>query len=174
MATSRGGPGVRSFMASIPAKMQSVLRGAARAGANVIAEEAKQTVTSEATRDAITVVTKTEERRVVAKISVKPGWGRAVGIWLEYGTHPHVISVDSKKAGMSAGRINRKIKEGSLVINGQFVGAAIHHPGARPHPFLRVSLDMKEAEAIAAAQSYIDARVSRGGIASDTEEVDEE
>ena len=50
------------------------------------------------------------------------------------------------------------------MINGHFVGTAVHHPGARPHPFLRPALDTKEGEAIAAAQSYINGRVWPAGI----------
>ena len=87
----------------------------------------------------------------------------------ETGTAPHFIRVDdSQRRGMGINRINKSVKEGSLVINGKFVGATVHHPGARPHPFLRPALDMKEGEAIAAAQAYIDARITPSGITGDS------
>jgi hypothetical protein len=71
---------------------------------------------------------------------------------------------------MTANRINQLGRGGTLVINGKPAGATVWHPGARPHPFLRPALDVKEREAIGAAQSYINARVGPGGInASGTE-----
>lgn len=181
MTTSRGGAAVRAFMAELPAKLQNnILRGAGRAGASVIAEEAKERVTSDATRENITITAKTDGSRIVAKIGVKPGWGRSIGIWLEYGTLPHIIRASAAaRGGRSIGRINRLAAEGgsgsgrSLVIGGRFVGEVVHHPGAKQHPFLRVSLDLKAGEAVAAAQGYINARVLRGGIGGDGDGGDE-
>jgi hypothetical protein len=49
----------------------------------------------------------------------------------------------------------------------------VRHPGARPNPFLRPALDMKEGEAVAAAQDYITSRIGASGItASDEVESD--
>ena len=170
MGTSRGGADVRRFMAALPGQIErKVLRGAARAAANVVATEAKERSISSEVAGAVKVAVKAEEGRVVAKVQVK-GPGAYIAPWLEYGTDPHFISVDeSQRRGMSVGRVNRLGKEGSLVINGQFVGTTIHHPGARPHPFLRPALDAKEGEAIAAAQGFINARVRPAGITGDDE-----
>ena len=56
-----------------------------------------------------------------------------------------------------------------MIIGGKFVGETVWHPGAKPHPFLRPSLDIKGAEAIAAAQSYINAHVTPSGIVASAE-----
>jgi len=94
--------------------------------------------------------------------------GYNLPLWLEYGTAPHLISVDdSQRQGLSVRRVNDRVNAGSLVINGNFVGTTVHHPGARPHPFMRPALDTKEGEARAAAQSYINSRISRSGIRTD-------
>ncbi len=166
MATSRGGSDVRRFMAQLPAELEKkVLRGAARAGGKIIVAEAKDRSISFDVDDAIVMRTKADAGRITVKITVEKGWARSVAGWLEYGTDPHFISVDdSQRGGKSVGRVNKLTKDGSLVIGGNFVGSTVHHPGAKPHPFLRPALDIKGAEAIAAAQSYINARVTPSGI----------
>ena len=162
---------VRQFIAGIPAALETkVLRGAARAAAKVVAEEAKARSISSEVSGAIRIATKKEEGRVIAKVQVK-GPGAYIAPWLEYGTAPHFISVDdSQREGRSVNRINKLTKEGSLVIGGHFVGKTVHHPGAKPHPFLRPALDTKESEAIAAARQFIKARVSRAGILGSAEQ----
>lgn len=165
MATARGRSEVKAYIAGIPRAMEErVLRGAARAAATVVAEEAELRSISHEVSAAIKVATKREDGRVIAKVQVK-GPGAYIAPWLEYGTDPHFISVDdSQRNGMSVRRINKAVKEGSLVIGGNFVGTTVWHPGARPHPFLRPALDTKEGEAFAAAQHYINTRISRGQI----------
>ena len=157
--------GVKRMLAQAPAKLAAnVLRGAARAAANVVAAEAKDRCISEEVRGSIQVATSARDGKVVAKVQTK-GEGAYIAPWLEYGTEPHLISVDDAvRGGMSVRRINNKVREGSLVIGGKFVGASVQHPGARPHPFLRPALDTKETEAIAAAQAYIDNRLAKVGI----------
>lgn len=179
MPTVRGKTEVKRFIGRVLPDLQSkVLRGAARAAATVVAEEARERTQSSEVRDAIKVSTKAEEGgRIIAKVQVK-GPGAYLAPWEEYGTEPHFISVDeSQRNGMSIGRINRLAKapdsSHSLVIGGNFVGTTVLHPGARPHPFLRPALDAKESEAIAAAQGYITSRVKRTGIVGGREGEDE-
>lgn len=166
MPTVKGRAEVRNYIKQIPQALETkILRGAARAAARVVADEAKMRTQSSEVRDAIGISTKQEESgRVIAKVQVK-GPGAYLAPWEEYGTAPHYISVDdSQRKGMSVGRINKKAKEGVLVINGEPVGKTVLHPGARPHPFLRPSLDLKASEAIAEAQSYITTRLAREGL----------
>lgn len=165
MPTVRGKAEVASFVARLPAELEEkVLRGAARAAARVVADEAKERVSSREVAASIKVATGKGEGRVIAKVQTK-GPGAYIAPWLEWGTDPHFIRVDeSQREGRSIGKINKLHKAGSLVINGQFVGNTVFHPGARPHPFLRPALDIKEGEAIAAAQSYINSRITRSGI----------
>lgn len=179
MPTVRGKADVNRFIAGIPAALEDrVLRGAARAAATIVATEAKDRTQSSEVRDAIKVsARKAEGGRIIAKVQVK-GPGAYLAPWEEYGTAPHLISVDeSQRNGMTIGRINQLAKGSdsnhSLVIGGKFVGRTVLHPGARPHPFLRPALDVKEAEAIAAAQSYINSRVTRSGILGGPEGDDE-
>lgn len=176
MAKARGQADVRRYFDGLRADVvRSLLPGAARAGAKVIADEARGKVTSDAVREGVRTAVRADGGRVVARIYVAKGWALSVGIWLEYGTDPHYITVDdSQREGMSAGRINRlKKNAGTLVINGTPVGKTVLHSGARPHPFLRPALDTKESEALAVAQSHIDKRIRQGGIAQDSEGSDE-
>ncbi|HEY9581115.1 MAG TPA: HK97 gp10 family phage protein [Rhizorhapis sp.] len=169
MASVKGRSEVKSFIAGLPeALVNRVLRGAGRAAADVVAGEAKARSISDEVSGAIKVATKREDGRIIAKVQVK-GPGSYIAPWLEYGTDPHFISVDdSQRDGMSVRKVNQKVTaaggDGSLVINGHFVGTTVFHPGARPHPFLRPALDIKEGAAIQAAQNYITARVSKVGI----------
>jgi hypothetical protein len=175
MATSRGGADVRRFMLQLPAQLeQKVLRGAGRAAGKVIANEAKDRLggreaeaangTKVLIADALKVRTKQEPGRVVVRIQLK-GPGAYVGRWLEYGTDPHLISAhDEVRGGMSINRINKSARGGELKIGDKFVGASVQHPGAERRPFLRISLDTRFDDAVAAAQSYINSRVTRKGI----------
>lgn len=168
MAILRGKAEVRSYINGLPGAINKLLLGGARAGAKVIAEEAKDRSISSEVRDAIKVAAQVQDGRVVGKVQVK-GPGAYIAPWLEYGTRPHLISVDdSQRRGMSIRTINRRANDQggnhSLVIGGNFVGSTVMHPGARPHPFLRPALDIKEGEALAAAQSYINARIKPSGI----------
>lgn len=166
MPVVRGKAAVRRFMGQLPSEIENkLLRGAARAAANVVAVEARDRSVSSEVSAAIKVRTAREDVLVIAKVQVR-GPGAYIAPWLEYGTAPHFISVDdSQRGGMSVRRINKLEKEhGSLVIGGKFVGRTVWHPGAEAHPFLRVSLDLKEGEARAAAQRYINSRVGPSGI----------
>lgn len=173
MATSTGKAEVRQFFARIHEDIEKKLvRGAARAAGRVIKDEAAARCISEDVRGSLKVRTKVEIGKVEARIATQ-GPGAYIAPWLEYGTDPHFISVDdSQRGGLSVRKVNERSKDGSLVIGGSFVGSTVFHPGARPHPFLRPALDSKEAEAIAAAQAYIDARVTPQGIVGN-EEADE-
>jgi hypothetical protein len=169
MVKVRGKSEVRAYMAGLPAQITSVLRGAARAGGKVIAEEAKARVVSQEVADDIVIRSRMDDSRIVVTITVKKGFSWSIGLWLEQGTDAHFITVDDRqRGGRGIRRINQQVRaaggDGSLVIGGQFVGTTVWHPGAQPHPFLRPALDVKEGEAIRAAQSYINARIAKGRI----------
>lgn len=155
-------------MSSIPAQLEAkVFKGAARAAAKVIADDARDRSVSGEVSAAIRTKVESLPGKVRSTVFVKRGWAHSLAIWQEYGTEPHFISVDdSQREGRSARRINDLNKDGaSLVIGGQYVGKTVWHKGATPHPFMRPALDHSEAEAIAAAQRYINARITRAGIA---------
>lgn len=179
MAQVRGRQELKAFMAALPKEIEEkLLRPAAKRAAKVIAEEAAARSKSHEVAEAITIKSKKGDGRIKVIISVKPGWTYSVGVWMEWGTSAHFISVDeSQRKGRSIGRINRLAKEDgsshSLVIGGKFVGATVLHPGAGAHPFLRPALDTKGSEAITAAQTYINARIARGRITGSAEGDDE-
>lgn len=171
MVSVRGKSDVMRFIAQVPADVERrLLRGAARTAAKLVAAEAKERSVSSEVAAAIKVKVEDNDERVVAKVQVK-GKGAYIAPWLEYGTDPHFISVDeSQRNGLSIRKVNERTKDkASLKIGGKFVGATVFHPGARPHPFLRPALDMREADAIRAAQNYINARVRPSGIAGSDE-----
>lgn len=166
MATMKGREDVSRFIASIPPALQTkILRGGARAAARVVADEAKVRSISSEVSAAVKVSTRQEsDTRVISKVKLR-GPGAYIARWLEYGTDPHFISVDPKQSGgRTAARVNKLAKAGTLVINGNPVGSTVFHPGAKPHPFLRPSLDIKQDEAIAAAQAYVTTRIAREGL----------
>lgn len=158
-----GKAAVKRYFDAVPtALIEKILPGAARAGGKVIADEAKVRCESDLVSNAIVTRVKRDGTLIIVKVGVKGRWPNAVGNWLEYGTDGHFISVDeSQRQGMSVSRINKLQKSGSLVIAGQFVGDTVWHPGARPYPFLRPALDLRQDEAIAAAQGYITSRVAQ-------------
>lgn len=169
MVTTRGRAEVNRYFAELPGKIDGVLRGAARAGGKVLSDEVKLLTPSDEVRENVRTRTRKDGDRIVVTVDVKPGFARAIGIWLEWGTSPHFISVDdSQRNGMSVDRINERANERdsshSLVIGGNFVGATVFHPGSRPVPAFRPALDTRRDDAVAAAQSYINSRVRRSGI----------
>ncbi len=175
MAAVKGRDAVKRYLAQLQVDLrEKVLIGAARSAATVIADEAKLRSNSARVAAAVKIVTKGEDGRIISKVRVKMR-GYQIGYWLEYGTDPHFISVDdSQRQGLSVSRFNEAPASGSLVINGNFVGKTILHPGARKQPFLRPALDTKEAEAVAAAQGYINSKIVRGAIAPGGREAEEE
>lgn len=173
--TLTGRDEVSRFLQRLPGELTKVLRGAGRVGGKVIADEARLGTRSDDVRNGIVVKERLDGDQVRVTVTIKPGWARSLAIWEEYGTAPHFISVDdSQRMGMSVGRVNSKVKDGSLVIGGQFVGKTVLHPGVDPHPFLRTALDRQRGEAVAAAASYVAARVTRGGIDVPSELGDDE
>lgn len=170
---------VRRYFQQAPEALSKILKGAARTGGQVIADEAEARCTSKKVGAAIVNRARNRDGVFARLITIPEGWERSVGIWLEYGTDPHFISVaDSQREGRGIGRINQQVREaegdGSLVINGNFVGGTVFHPGARPFPFMRPALDTKEREAVAAAQGYINAQITRHGLnVPDVSESDE-
>lgn len=167
MVSVKGRASTKAYIRQLPGKVEErLLRGAARAAINVVEAEAADRVTSDEVRENLQTRVRKDQDKVVATLSVKPGWARSVANWLEYGTSPHFISVDADQSGgRSARRVNDLAKGGTLVINGTPVGGTVFHPGARPHPFMRVSLDLRGRDALAAAQSYINANASKLGLA---------
>ncbi|RSV41533.1 HK97 gp10 family phage protein [Sphingomonas sp. ABOLE] len=176
MVTVRGRDAVDRFFAQLPKEIEGkLLRGAGRAGGAVLVEAAKEGADSKDLREGIYARQSSRDGRIVVKVTVRPGWAYSLGVWQEWGTEPHFIKVaEDQRQGRSIGRINRLVKAGSLVINGQFVGDTVRHPGAVDKPFLRPALDIRGADAVRAAQAYINSRIVGGRIVGSVEPEEEQ
>jgi len=172
---------LNKFLQQLPAKMeQNVLRGALRAGANVIKDEAKRLAPVSAPnsrnkkrygfragtlRDSIRVSARVKNGRVTASVyaggQTKSGAEVYYASWVEFGTAAHAIVAKGAKGKNIARRLNRQAKKlAALNIGGRFVGASVMHPGARPRPFMRPALDGKAQAAVLAAAEYIKKRLA--------------
>jgi HK97 gp10 family phage protein len=182
--TIKGLSALNKMLETLPGKLQTnIMRGALRAGARPIVLQARANIHSISYRLArsIRVSVSTRGGRVVARI-VSGGTKAGIEnrpIWVEFGTRPHLLMVRESdkpinvRASVRAGRtvrasmttINRAVRQlGSLKIGTQFVGPVLHHPGARPYPFMRPALDQRAAEAAVAVGNYIKERLEKQGL----------
>ena len=156
----KGGAELNKFLQQLPAKIeQSVLRGALRAGANVVMAEAKANVPVESgqLRDGLKVSTSSRRGRVTAKVKAT-GKHAHIAPWLEYGTAAHKITAKGK----------------GMFFGGLFV-KGVQHPGSRPKPFMRPALDGRAQDAVSAAARYMKQRLAtKHGLDTAGIEVDDE
>lgn len=148
----------------LPAKIEAnIMRGALRAGAKVILEDAKRRVPVAAPneenarlyggregvlRDSLRVTTGSRNGKLTASIKAggkaKGGGDAYYAQWVEYGTKPHLI-----KAG-----------PGKFLPLGNGFLKQVQHPGARKNPFMRLALDQSAQAAIEAAREYVRQRLA--------------
>lgn len=149
----------------LPAKIEAnVMRGALRAGGNVIKAEAKSLApvgdpyvtrnkSGDATlhrggslRDSIRVSARMSRKLGQVSATVKAGGKIAWYAHLvEFGTAAHVIKPKNRKSLFFAG-LNREL---------------INHPGAKKNPFMRLAFDRKARSAIDAIAAYIKNRLPK-------------
>ncbi len=176
----KGGPELLALLDLVPKRIgNNAVRGGARAGAVVIRNDAKSRVRRKSgqTAKSLKVSSRIDGQVVSAKVSMK-GKHSFLGPFLEFGVRPHWITVPGAEidAAMSNRRpskrqpskktkmryLNNQVREGSLVINGKFVGPYVFHPGHAAFPFMRPALDTKATEAINTMGEYIKSRLSWG------------
>lgn len=184
MAKRRSTPASRQRLQQLPDLLVTrILPSAARFGAQLIADDAKQRLGGKRAKtedgakvliaDSVKVRVRRRDYKIRARILLD-GPGAYVGRWIEYGTEPHFISVDqAMSGGRSARRVNyldsKASKEGragpgaTLIINGKPVGRTVHHDGARAFPFLRPALDTRHDEVIAEIRRRTAQQLSRKG-----------
>lgn len=149
---------LKQAMLDLPAKIEAnILRGALRAGAQVIAEEARRRApydtgavkesvrVSARRRGADIYVTVKAGGRSRVKKSGKLDAGAYWAHWVEYGTAPHWIKPRDRKSLLIAGLMREAVK----------------HPGARAKPFMRPAFDSAHLAAVSAVRDYIAARLPR-------------
>ena len=152
---------LNKFLQQLPAKVeQSVLRGALRAGANVVMAEAKANVPVDSgqLRDGLKISTSSRRGRVTAKVKAT-GKHAFIAPWLEYGTAAHKITAKKGKG---------------LFFGGLFV-KGVQHPGSRPKPFMRPALDGRAQDAVVAAAQYMKRRLAtKNGLDTSSVEIEAE
>lgn len=151
---------LQALLDSLPLKIEvNVVRGALRAGAKIIADEAKRLcpvsapspanakrygATAGALRDSIRVSMRSHRGRIRATIKA----GNKIAYYahmVEYGTARHWIKPKNRK---------------SLFIAGLFK-EVVNHPGAEKHPFMRPAIDGKVEEAVQAVADYMKNRIDK-------------
>jgi len=170
---------LQKFMDQLAPKVErNVMRGALRAGANVIAKQARLNVhgVSGELVSTIRVGSRVVGSTVIGKVVAG---GKRVGVFtrlgfyaamVEFGTKAHFISVqDSQKPiNKSLSDKRRKLVLASMTtinrmalrIANRFVGPTVFHPGAKPHPFMRPALDGQAQNAVVAAAEYMKKRLA--------------
>lgn len=180
MATSlnvfKGGAELQKLLNTLPAKIErNIMRSALRQGANIIKQAAQENIRNVSGDLAKSVRISVKARGGKVAASVKAGDEKAFyPHMVEFGTAKHFIKVSDEarytrktrkgRKKVSVGTINKMVARGSLVINGNFVGASVIHPGAAPHPFMRPAADEKTGEAIQAVVTQIRKRLTKEGI----------
>ena len=152
----QGGKELEQALLSFTIKMEKkMLRGGLRAGAKVIADEAKARVPVKLgkLRDSIRVGTAVKDGQVMA--TIKAGRNKKkddpyYANMVEYGTAPHVIVAGG---GTKAGKV--------LAAGARILGEKVDHPGASAKPFMRPALDMKAQPALDRTAEYLRDRIEK-------------
>lgn len=148
----------------LPAKIElNVMRGATRAGQNVIAAEVRRLVPEK------TGALKKSIRVRFMRRSVKYGWVRSQVVagnkeaWyahiLEFGSGAYYAGKGGKSK-RAPYEIFPKKKGGSLLIGGLFA-PSVMHPGVKPTAFMRRAFDAKRQEAVEAVAAYARQRIPK-------------
>ncbi len=154
------------MLKTLPVNIErNVLRGAMRAGQNVLAGAVKQNLRSNRSID-----TGELERSVRVRFkrkSEKFGWVRAFvfagnkeayyGHWVEYGTASY-YSGSGRTVGAPY-EITPKVA-GSLFLGGLFAKSVIHK-GIKPKPFMRPAFDNYSNAALDAFANYMQTRIPK-------------
>jgi hypothetical protein len=172
---------LQAFLDTLPAKIEkNVMRGALRAGAvKELLPEAQANLMSNGSVvtgeliSGLKVVTQFKNGKVIARVLSKhvneKGIPDNLPLWVEYGTKAHFISVQENEKPinyrLSARRMSlvrasmTTVNRNVLKIGANFIGPTVHHPGAKPKPFLRPALDRSGGAAVVAAAEYMKARL---------------
>lgn len=179
----KGGPELHAFLQQLPVRMErNVMRGALRAGARVIQQQAKANVPAKSgkLRRAIKVDTVTGDGLVKARVKLR-GPHSFVGVFIEYGVRAHVIAPGDAKVGarslnkkQRASQTDIKRANGLLKIGDHWIRGAVLHPGIAATPFLRPAMDTRAGDAVNAVGEYIAQRLTLGNITVPTIEVEED
>lgn len=137
-------------LANVPDKLRDkILRGAMRAGAKAVLDEARRQVPVDTgqLQKGLRISTRLKGDNVVASVKAGGPHGHLAN-WIEHGTAAHEIM--AKDGGV-------------LLINGESFATAVQHPGTNPRPFMRPALEAKATEAVREVGNYMKKRLERAG-----------
>ena len=140
----------------VPKMQKNIMRGALRAGAGPIRDQAKDNAPEQTgeLKKGIKISTRSKGSTVSARVAVT-GKHAFVAHWLEFtGAAPHWIKPRARKSLFLAG-LAREV---------------VHHPGFRPKPFMRPALDAQATSAVVATGEYIKKRLTKQGL--DTQDIE--
>lgn len=142
----KGLTALNELLQSVPVKIErNVLRGALRAGMNVVKPVAQGLARKRSGLYAAGLKVGTRARGGTVMATLKATGKHAfLGPWLEYGTRSHVITAKGK---------------GWLSFGGVFA-KSVQHPGTRPYPHMRPALDSQATNAVVAAAEYMKKRLA--------------
>jgi HK97 gp10 family phage protein len=175
---------LEKMLKTLPEKLErNIIRSALRAGAKEFVKAAQQqleengSVDSGDLRDSIRASVRLRRGSPVATVSAG-GQNAFYAGMVEFGTAAHLIAVaeDSTRGAkaMGAARLNRRIKSGTLAINGKAIGPAVIHPGSGARPFMRPALDAGAPAATAAFAAQVRKRLTKAGLDAAPEPLDPE
>lgn len=149
-----GGKELAEFLKTLPTKLErNVMRGAMRAGAKVVADEAKRNVPVRMGKLKKSIRVSSKSKRGEISASAKAGNKKVFyASWVEFGTAPHMI-------------VAKKMFLRFLAKDGRNVTTySVEHTGAKSKPFMRPALDGKAADSIRAVGNYIKNRMTKEGL----------
>ncbi|MGQ5524257.1 HK97-gp10 family putative phage morphogenesis protein [Chitinimonas sp. PSY-7] len=158
---------IDEVLKQLPARVEAnILRGALRAGAEVIAEDARNRVVhvSGDLADSVRVSARVYRRAGKVVVSIKAGSQAGKGRknvyyanMVEFGTRRHEIKPKYRRSLFVAGVMRQLVR----------------HPGAKAKPFMRPALDTKAQAALTVASDYLRARLpkalTKAGLPADTD-----
>lgn len=151
-----GGKELAQFLQQLPLKIEkNIMRSALRAGATVIAKEAKLNVPVQLGELKRSIRTGSNAKKGRVEAYARAGNKKAYYYrFVEYGTAAHVI-----KAGKNKKLLTFTARDGKKVEIQQ-----VNHPGAIAKPYMRPALDSKGKDAVRAVTQQIRARLTKEGI----------
>jgi len=166
---------VRQAIDQLPAHIvENLAKGGMRKLLTVIANGARENCRSPEVKADIKISVRVEPGLIVGKVLVK-GPNAFKAPWLEHGTDPHFITIeDGLREGRTVRRVNKLVREGSLVVGGHFVGPTVHHPGAKPYPFIRPAVDTKLDQGLAEMRAHIAEQAGKLGSPAPAQSEDEQ
>jgi HK97 gp10 family phage protein len=150
-----GGKELAKMLNELPLKIErNIMRAALRAGASVIAAEARRNVPTDSQELKRSIRTSSNSKRgmveanaVVGNRKTKKGW---YATFVEFGTAPHVIKAGKNKPVLSF-RDRNGVWRRALEVN---------HSGAQAKPFMRPAHDTKGEEAVKTVADKIRERLT--------------